>query len=176
VRGLLALAGALFSRATKPVLPILAATWGWLLTTLLAIATGYWIEFYETHFGAGSRAPSDALFTWFQQDVGLFLFPVMAAMMLVRSRYVVPKHQGPIAWVAVAGSTILFSGGTVYTFVDQALRGAGYVLSTIGLLAIGAAFLGTIWWGFGRGLAQGRRSRPLHLATTPATELERADP
>jgi len=133
-----------------------------MLTTGLVIVTGYWIEVHETHFGAGSSsapgAASDAVFTWFHQDVGLFLFPVMAVVMLVTARYVLPKHQGPIAWTAIVGSTILFVGGMVYVFIDQALHGTGYVLSTIGLLVIGAAFLGTIWWGFGQGLFTARRS------------------
>ena len=162
VGGLLALGGALMSRATRPLAPVLAATWGWMLTTGLVIVTGYWIEVHETHFGAGSSsapgAASDAVFTWFHQDVGLFLFPVMAVVMLVTARYVLPKHQGPIAWTAIVGSTILFVGGMVYVFIDQALHGTGYVLSTIGLLVIGAAFLGTIWWGFGQGLFTARRS------------------
>lgn len=70
-----------------------------------------------------------------------------------------PRHQGPIAWAAVAGSSVLYAGGMVYVFVDQAIRGTGYVLSTIGLLIIGAAFLGTIWWGFGQGLVRRHRSQ-----------------
>lgn len=162
IGGLLALAGALFSRATKPVLPALAATWAWLLTVGLVVVTGYWIELHETHFGTGHPAPgaaADGIFTWFHQDVGLFLFPVTAVMMLVTSRYVVPRHQGPIAWAAVAGSTVLSAGGMVYVFVDQAIRGTGYVLSTIGLLIIGAALLGTIWRGFGQGLVRSHRSQ-----------------
>ncbi|MCL4446550.1 MAG: hypothetical protein M1134_06770 [Actinobacteria bacterium] len=157
--GLLALVGALLSRATKPVLPALAATWSWLLTILLVVATGYWIEFHETHFGAGSPAsgaPSDAVFTWFHQDVGLFLMPTIAVIMLVTSRYVVPRRQDLIAWIAVAGSTVLFAGGMVYVFVDQSLHGTGYVLSTIGLVIIGAAFIGTIWWGFVQHLVNDR--------------------
>ena len=162
VGGLLALGGALLSRATRPLTPVLAATWGWVLTTGLVIVTGYWIEVHETHFGAGDPsapgAGSDAVFTWFHQDVGLFLLPVMTVVMLVTARYVLPRHQGPIAWTAIVGSTILFVGGMVYVFIDQALHGTGYVLSTIGLLVIGAAFLGTIWWGFGQGLFTARKA------------------
>ena len=160
---LLSLTGALLSKATKPLLPVLAATWGWTLTTLLVIATGYWIEYHETHFGVGNPsapgAASDNIFTWFHQDVGLFLFPVMTVVMLITARYVLPKHQGPIAWASIVGSTVLFAGGMIYIFVDQAPHGTGYVLSTIGLLVIGAAFLGTVWWGFGQRLFMDGRSQ-----------------
>jgi len=160
--GLLALGGSLLSKATRPLQPILAATWVWTLTTLLVIATGYWIEYHETHFGVGDPsapgAASDAVFTWFHQDVGLFLFPVMTVVMLVTARYVSPKRQGPIAWASIVGSTILFAGGMIYVFVDQALHGTGYVVSTVGLASIGGAFLGTVWWGFGQRLLTTWRS------------------
>lgn len=159
--GLLALAGALLSRATKPAMPVFASAWAWLLTTLLVIATGYWIEFHETHFGAGSPAPgaaSDSVFTWFHQDIGLFLFPTITVIMLVTSRYVVPRRQGLIAWSAVVGSTVLFCGGMIYVFLDQALHGPGYLVSTLGLAIVGAAFTWTIWWGFAKSLAVGDHS------------------
>ncbi len=148
--GLLALSGAFLGGTKKPALPVFAAVWGWLLTILLVVATGYWIEFHETHYGAGkpaAGAASDALFTWFHQDVGLFLFPCMTVVMLITARYVLPKHQWRPSLLAVIGSSVLFAGGMVYLFFDHALYGSGYVLSTAGLTVIGASFLGTIWWG-----------------------------
>ncbi len=147
---LLALAGAFLARAGKFNLPALAAVWGWFLTILLVVATGYWIELHETHYGAGKPAPgaaSDALFTWFHQDVGLFLFPCMTVVMLVTARYVLPKHQWRPSLLAVVGSSVLFAGGMVYLFIDHALYGSGYLLSTAGLVVVGGSFLGTIWWG-----------------------------
>lgn len=153
IGGLLALAGAFLARSARLNLPAFAAAWGWLLTILLVVVTGYWIELHETHYGAGRPAPgaaSDALFTWFHQDVGLFLFPCMTVVMLVTARYVLPKHQWRPSLLAVVGSSVLFAGGMVYLFVDHALHGSGYAISTVGLAAIGASFLGTIWWGLFR--------------------------
>lgn len=150
--GLVGLAGAFLAKAAKPVLPVFGAAWSWLLTISLVVASGYWIELHETHFGAGAvsapGAKSDAVFTWFHQDVGLFLFPMITVTMLITARYVIPKYQGVTALAAVIGSTLLFAGGMVYIFVDSQIHGTGYVLSTIGLLTIGASFLSTIWWGF----------------------------
>lgn len=148
--GLIALLGVLFSRTTRSLASLAAAVWGWLLTVGMVVATGYWIEFHEVHFGAGGKAPgakADAIFTWFHQDVGLLLFPLLTLIMVVSARYVIPRHQGPIALVAVVGSTLLYAAGMVYVFADQTIHGPGYALGTIGLALIGAAFLGTIWWG-----------------------------
>jgi hypothetical protein len=163
--GLIALAGAALGRATRPLATALAAVWMWALTIALVVATGYWIEFHENQFGAGKHAPraaSDAIFTWFHQDVGLFLFPFMTLVLLATSRFVLPRYQGAIAWLAAAGGTVLYAGGMVYLFADQAIHGTGYVLSTIGLIGCGAAVLASIWWGLGgarvRSLAR-RRTR-----------------
>ncbi len=154
IGGLIALAGAALSRATRPAATVLAATWIWALSIGLVVATGYWIEFHEAHFGAGSAsargAASDAIFTWFHQDIGLFLFPFMTVVMLATGRFVLPRYHGIIALTSVAGSTAAYAGGMVYLFADQAIHGPGYILSTAGLLAIGAALLATIWWAFGR--------------------------
>jgi hypothetical protein len=177
VGGLIALWSAVLSRATKPLAPVIAAAWCWMLTVGLVVATGYWLEFHTTSFlgsKTGSGRAADAIFTWFHQDVGLFLFPFMAVVMLVTARYVIPKYQARIAVLAAAGSTILFAGGMIYVFADQARHGTGYVFSTIGLLLIGAAFVATIWWGFGSHLLGGRRqlAPPAPTPLVPARRTE----
>jgi hypothetical protein len=169
VGGLLALVATLLARTSRPLAPAAAAAWSWLLSVGMVVATGYWIEFNETHYGAGGPAPgakADAVYTWFHQDTGLFLFPLLTLTMLVSARYVLPRHQGPIAWAALAGSTLLYSGGMVYVFADQAIHGTGYILSTLGLALIGACFLATIWWGYAHTLT-GRIEQPQPLPTTP---------
>jgi hypothetical protein len=170
--GLIALAGAALSRAARPAATVIAATWMWALTIGLVVATGYWIEFHESHFGAGSPtapgAASDAIFTWFHQDIGLFLFPFMTVVMLLTARFVLPRYHGIVAWTSVAGSTVLYAGGMVYLFADQAIHGAGYVLSTAGLLVIGAALVVTIWSAFGRDVARRATSR---IAIPPRRRL-----
>lgn len=149
VGGVVALAGAVMGRVDPRRWGGVAAGWTWLLSVGMVVATGYWIEFHETHFGAGSPAPgaaNDAVFTWFHQDVGLFLLPLMTAVMLITSRFVLPRRQDGIALGMIVGSTVLFVGGMVYVFVDATRHGPGYVLSTIGLFVMGAALLATIWW------------------------------
>lgn len=153
VGGLVALAGSLFARVTRPVWPLVAAAWSWLLSIGLVAATGYWIELHETHFGAGdpraAGASADAVFTWFHQDMGLFLLPLVTAVMLATAYLVSPGRQAVVAFGAIVGSSVLFVGGMVYVFMDPAVRGAGYVVSTIGLVVLGSALLASIWWGFG---------------------------
>jgi hypothetical protein len=97
IGGLIALAGAVIGRAGPRAWPAISAAWSWLLTVGLVVATGYWIEFHETHFGAGdpraSGAASDAVFTFFHQDVGLFLLPLMTAVMVITARLVIPRRR-----------------------------------------------------------------------------------
>jgi hypothetical protein len=54
-----------------------------------------------------------------------------------------------------SGGTLLFAGGMFWVFVNPALYGPGYYLSTAGILVTGAAVLGTMWHG---GLAEAKRS------------------
>ncbi len=147
--GLLALAGAMVRNVRRPVR--LAAAWSWLMSFAVVVVTGYWIELHETYFGAGDKAPGaahDAVFTWAHQDIGLFLLPTVVLLMLVVDRFLAGRQvQKAIGWAAVAGSTVLFLGVLVYTFADAAVHGPAYGLSTLGLLLVGAAVLGTVWWG-----------------------------
>lgn len=126
----------------------LAAAWAWLLSFATVVIAGYAIEMNETYFGAGdpkaSGAEKDAVFTWLHQDIGLFLLPALVLLMLVVERLVVPRVGHALAWITIAGSSITFLGGLVYTFVDPALHGPGYALTTIGLVTVGAALLGTM--------------------------------
>ena len=176
--GLIAVFGAVLARATKPLLPVVAAAWSWLLTIGLVVATGYWIEFHETHFGAGNPkaagAAADAIFTWFHQDVGLLLFPLMTVVMVATARYVLPRRQGLVASASIGGSTLLFAGGMVYLFMDHALHGPGYLLSTLGLAVVGASLLGTIWWGAAERLPW-RRQRTLGAAMPPGDRPRSGD-
>jgi hypothetical protein len=149
IGGFVALLSLVVGRVTRPLLPAVAAAWSWLMMVGLVVATGYWIELHEVAFSSGGKAGqmSDAIFTWFHQDIGLFLFPLMTAVMIVTARLVLPKRQDTIALAAIAGTTLLFAAGMVYLFADQAIRGPGYVLATIGLLVTAGTFLSSIWWG-----------------------------
>ncbi len=137
---------ALFGHPTR-----LAAVWAWLLSFATVVVAGYAIELNTTHFGAGDPAApgaaNDAVFTWLHQDIGLFLLPAMVLIMLVVERLVARRYQGLIAWTVLVGTTVTFIGGLVFVFIDPALHGSGYLLSTVGLLIVGVALLATIWWG-----------------------------
>lgn len=129
----------------------LAAVWAWVLSFASIVVVGYAIEMNETYFGAGdshaSGAAKDAVFTWLHQDVGLFLLPALVLVMLAVERLVDHGHPGWIGWATITGATVSFIGGLVWVFIDPALRGPGYVISTVGLLIVGAALLATLWWG-----------------------------
>jgi hypothetical protein len=141
-------AGKLASLRRRPVR--LAALWSWTLSFATVVVAGYAIELDTTHFGAGdpkaAGAPNDAVYTWIHQDVGLFLFPTLTLVMLAAERYVASRGRGVIGSTTLAGTTIAFIGLLVFVFLDTARRGAGYVLTTIGLATIGAALLATLWY------------------------------
>ncbi len=136
------------SLAAAPVR--LATLWAWVLLFATVVIAGYSIELNETYFGAGDKAPgaaNDAVFTWLHQDLGLFLMPALVLVMLAVARFVVPRHQGTIGWVTIAGSTVTFLGGMLFVFVNPALHGPGYDVSAVGLLVVGIALLATMWYG-----------------------------
>jgi hypothetical protein len=147
----------------------LAALWAWVLSFATVVVAGYAIELNEVHFGAGDAAPgaaNDAVYTWLHQDIGLFLLPTMIIVMLVVERLVAHRYQGPIAWMVLAGTSLTFVGGLVFVFLDPALHGSGYLLSTIGLLVVGAALLATLWWGALHSLG-----RPMTAPQAPAHRM-----
>ncbi len=129
----------------------IAALWSWALLFATVVIAGYSIELNTSYFGAGdpkaAGAPNDAVYTWLHQDLGLFLMPALVLIMLAVSRFVVPRHQDLIGWAALAGTTVTFIGGMVFVFINPALNGPGYDISTIGLLLVGVALLATMWYG-----------------------------
>jgi hypothetical protein len=129
----------------------LAAIWAWILSFATVAVAGFSIEMNSGFFGAGdpqaAGAAHDAIFTWFHQDVGLFLLPTIVLVMLVVGLFVRQPQTQWIGWAAIAGSTILFLGGMLWVFVDSDLYGPAYWLSTLGLLVVGAALLGTLYDG-----------------------------
>jgi hypothetical protein len=129
----------------------LAAAWAWVLTFATVVVAGYSIELHTTYFGAGDAtaagASNDGIFTWLHQDVGLFLLPTVLVIMLAAERLVVRQVQrNEIAFTAIAGTTLLFVGGMVWVFIDPALSGTGFLVSTVGVLVTGLAVLGTLWY------------------------------
>ena len=128
-----------------------ATVWAFVLSVATVAAAGYAVEMNEGFFGAGDAgaagATNDAIFTWFHQDVGLFLLPTVVLVMLVVQVLIGTRDTGWIGWFATAGTTALFAGGMVWVFVDSNLYGPGYWLSTLGLLVVGTAVLGTLYHG-----------------------------
>ena len=86
------------------------------------------------------------MFTWLHQDLGLFLLPTLALVMVVVER-LVARHHGFIGRALITGTSIGFIGSVVYVFVDTARHGPGYVITSLGLAIVGATLLATIWWG-----------------------------
>ncbi len=87
------------------------------------------------------------VFTWLHQDLGLFLLPTLALVMVVVERLVASRHHGLIGRAVITGTSIWFIGSVVYVFVDTARHGPGYVITSIGLAVVGATLLATIEWG-----------------------------
>lgn len=129
----------------------LATAWAFTLSVATVAVAGYAVELNEGFFGAGdpaaAGAANDAIFTWFHQDVGLFLLPSVVLVMLAVQLLIGKRHTAWIGWFAAAGTTALFAGGMVWVFVNPDLYGPGYVLSTLGLLVVGTAILGTLYHG-----------------------------
>ncbi len=139
----------------------LATLWSWALLFATVVVAGYFIELNEVYFGAGDAkaagAANDAVYTWLHQDLGLFLFPTLVLVLLAVERLVVPRYQDLIGWVTLAGTSVLFVGGMLFVFANPALHGPGYAVTTVGLLVVGLALLGTLWCG---ALAGGTRYCP----------------
>jgi len=129
----------------------LATVWAYVLSFATVAVAGYSIELNTTRFGAGDPtapgAAGDAIFTWFHQDIGLFLLPTIVVVMLVVQLLIGQKLAGWIGWMTMGGTTALFLGGLVWVFINSDLYGPGYWLSTAGLVAVGAAILGTLYYG-----------------------------
>ena len=104
-----------------------------------------------SYFGAGDPAApgaaNDAVYTWLHQDIGLFLLPALVLVMLAVERLVAPRLRDAIGWATIVGTSVTFLGGMVFVFVNPALHGPGYDISTVGLLIVGLALLATLWYG-----------------------------
>jgi hypothetical protein len=149
-----------------------AAAWTYVLATATVAVAGYTIELNTTHFGAGDQsapgAAADGIFTWLHQDIGLFLLPTMLIVMLVAERLAANRdHAKWIGLTAIAGTTLLFAGGMFWVFINPALYGAGYYLSTAGILVTAAAVLATIWYGGLAALLHGTDERTHRAGLTP---------
>ncbi|MCL4544537.1 MAG: hypothetical protein M1118_08065 [Chloroflexi bacterium] len=130
-----------------------AAVWSWVLSFVTVVVAGYAIEMNEAYFGAGSsKAPGaakDAVFTWFHQDVGLFLLPTIVVVMLAIERLRL-VDRGSASWIGgatAAGTTVVFLGGLIWVFLNPTLYGPGYVVTAVGLVVVGAALLAILWRG-----------------------------
>ena len=130
-----------------------AAVWAWLLSFVTVVVAGYAIEMNEVYFGAGdAKAPGaaqDAVFTWFHQDIGLFLLPTIVVVMLAVERLRLVQ-SGSAPWIGgtmAVGATVAFLGGLIYVFVNPALHGPGYVVATAGLALVGIALVVSLWRG-----------------------------
>jgi hypothetical protein len=149
--GLLVAAGLALGRTVQNRPIRLAALWAWLLSFATVVIAGFAIELNETYFGAGdpnaTGAAKDAVYTWFHQDIGLFLLPAIVLVMLAVERLAERDHPAWIGQLTIAGTSVAFLGGLTYIAIDPATYGPGYVLSTIGLLLVGVALLGVLWWG-----------------------------
>jgi hypothetical protein len=135
----------------------IAAAWSWSLSFATVVLAGFAIELNETYFGAGAPwaagATQDAVFTWVHQDIGLFLFPALVLLAVIGERSLVERQWGRIAWLLLAGTTITFAGAMVWVFVDPALHGPGYIVSSLGLGTLGVALVATTLAGLRRGAA-----------------------
>ncbi|HYM49904.1 MAG TPA: hypothetical protein VET65_04950 [Candidatus Limnocylindrales bacterium] len=157
VTGLLVMGGGVvvsLSLLTRRVLraPVrLAAIWAYVLSFATVALAGYTIELNTSYFGAGdpkaAGAAKDAIFTWMHQDIGLFLLPTVVAIMVAAQLLVRGGRRDLIGWVTTAGVTVSFAGAMVWSFVNPALYGPGYVISTVGVLLVGVALAATLWWG-----------------------------
>lgn len=148
--GLLALATVVFAQrgVLRAHAARLASAWAWLLSFAMVVVAGFAIELHETYFGAGSAASGaakDAVFTWLHQDIGLLLLPAMALIMVIVERLVARRYQAVIAWGAISGTSLVFAGGLVFVFITPALHGAGFVITTIGLVIVGTTLLSALW-------------------------------
>jgi len=136
-----ALRGVRYARSRLAAVLPFATAWAWTGVVAGVVIAGYWIELHETFFGAGDQkaagAPKDAVFTWLHQDVALFLFPALVVVLLLARRLVAQRYRSLVGWSALAGTTVLLLGGGIWVFVNPALHGPGYVISTVGLALVG---------------------------------------
>lgn len=81
------------------------------------------------YFGAGdpnaAGAAKDAVFTWFHQDIGLFLMPAIVLVMLAVERLAERDHPVWIGAVTIACTSLAFLAGLTYIVVDPSTGACG---------------------------------------------------
>ncbi len=147
--GLVTLVGLALERVPGRAL----AWYGVALTSMIfitVVVTGYYIEFHETLYGAGSaHAPAalnDAVFTWWHQDFAFFLLPAVLGVLLAMKCLNAPARECRIASISLAlGSFVAFLGGMDYIFFHPALYGSAFTIVAIGLFFVVLGLAAAIW-------------------------------
>jgi hypothetical protein len=146
--GLIVIAALLLGRQIRrPVR--LAAAWSWALSFITVAVAGYFIREHELFFRGGTAtegAARDAVYVWFHEDVGLFMLPMLILIMLAVERFLERGHPSWIGWTIIVGISVVVAGGGVWVFVNPALHGPGYDVSTAGIMIVALAMLATLWW------------------------------
>ena len=158
--GLIIAAAVLMSRIKASGVIGVASGWAWLLSFFTVVVSGYYIEINAAYYGAGvATAPganADAIFTWFHQNIGLFLFPALVLVLLAVKIFVDRRYHSWIGWLTIAGTSVIIAGGASWVFNDPVLHGSGYYISATGLIVVGLAILLTLW----RSIRQGQVVEP----------------
>jgi hypothetical protein len=131
----------------------IAAVWSWVLSFLTIAVAGYFIGEHEAFFGGSASAvgaASDAIYVWFHEDIGLFMLPMLLLIMLAVERFLERGHPNWIGWATIVGMTVIILGGGIWVFVNPALHGPGYDVSTTGIVIVALAILATLWWSWRR--------------------------
>jgi hypothetical protein len=131
----------------------LAAAWSWALSFITIAVAGYFIREHELFFSGGATtegATPDEVYIWFHEDIGLFMLPMLILIMLAVERLLERGRPNWIGWTIIVGISVVVAGGGIWVFVDPALHGPGYDVSTAGILIVALAMLATLWWSWRR--------------------------
>jgi hypothetical protein len=127
----------------------LASAWSWVLSFITVAAAGYFIGEHEPLFsgGAATEGPTpNEIYIWFHEDIGLFMLPMLILIMLAVERFLERGRPNWIGWTIIVGISVVVAGGGVWVFIDPALYGPGYDVSTAGIVIVALAILATLWW------------------------------
>jgi hypothetical protein len=145
----LALAGLAADR-----LPGALTRWGSaLLSALLLVivpVVGFFIETHENLFNhraaSAPRGAADLIYGWYHQDFAFFILPAVMVLLLVLELFARDGRQRRSAiWTLLAGSTLAFLGGVLYVFVSSAVYGISFLIATVGIAALVAGTVLSIW-------------------------------
>jgi hypothetical protein len=146
--GLIVIVALLLGRQIRRPLR-LAAAWSWTLSFITVAVAGYFIREHELFFTGGTAtagATPDAVYIWFHEDIGLFMLPMLILILLAVERLLERGRPNWIGWAIIVGITVVVAGGGVWVFIDPALHGPGYDVSTAGIVIVALAMLATLWW------------------------------